>query len=1005
MLDDQQVDDGGSEQQLREDLLHHGQHRALVTPTKEELGTEFGVDKPQTAASATVERMRGGPTTANNYRHLLSSSLSSECQKKECYLKISSTEPQPSLVAATSQQQSSSPILNANGSVEDLSVDVNSECEYDINDIGHLRRQLNIKSTTTGGGATVVESQMAEKCELDSTAREAEESRHSLGGMSFVINFDADNAKVMNENIFTGNRRGTVERKASTSSEMRQKRNVINNKSGSNLDCDVRSSPQPPNIEARIRSELKPTKSIDNGDSGSKASTSSRRSRSTQLSESAVYLINRMFEDSDYHHRQCCANGPNNEPDDEVYHSYRDTHYYPSPTTTTSTGNHHHLPHHPGRQSISSSRSASPYSLPQQDSSNYVCNSSSAASTRMEYDESLSSLHSNSDSTQRSSTTTGGGGGANLIRSQTTVIQSKSSQSTRVEEKQVDSVIDDDGDLIDDDLSDTGTYTVEIDNNGQRHKTVANGEERRNSKHEMEKYEEGSDYEVEDNIDDDEEEDKLEIARRKIDELFSVYTKQTTHNEMVENARPTVNNATFTRSKRRGGSKQQQQQPSDDDGEATPASATSEEYLSSIETEAKPKKRISSELLSALKKINSKLEKTAKLGNNSLDKGKQPSASLIGRGGSTSSSKLPSITTTQSAARQPSSKAQSAPPTPLLSENRKIYSRINSKHTATGGGTSSALFSRKSSITSIGSEHHYKSDIEDHRQAAPSSPVVDRNARARSESFNSNQSGSNLRFNRAFALRRARLGMDTCGVEITEQAATKAKESQAKSQPKKPISQSFRRNDGGRFSLRAPSGTVNRGGVGGASTKQPTVVAPVRKPTSKTANISKPPSVQRVHSSYSTASSACSSNENLAKISAARQPTRKRSSANVKPSAVPVAKISHSDNEILHDGGESSCDETPLLFNRFGRSSLRASSSTTTTSSTPWLQSLKANSPSKDNWISFSLCNSVSFCRYKFRQQAYHDTRLANFQSTRSNSEKFFILFEELLVSWFTCLC
>ena len=61
---------------------------------------------------------------------------------------------------------------------------------------------------------------------------------------------------------------------------------------------------------------------------------------------------------------------------------------------------------------------------------------------------------------------------------------------------------------------------------------------------------------------------------------------------------------------------------------------------------------------------------------------------------------------------------------------------------------------------------------------------------------------SKMRFNKAFALRRARLGLETPGIPLDKKKDTnKAKPPSG--------SASFSRNDGGRFSLRAPSGGLN----------------------------------------------------------------------------------------------------------------------------------------------------------------------------------------------------
>lgn len=657
------------------------------------------------------------------------------------------------------------------------------------------------------------------------------------------------------------------------------------------------------------------------------SSGSNRRSvRGGQLSESAVYLINRMFEDSDYHLGSgCCAEGGQSYGNGPQ--SFAQGHgLYPS------------LSH----QSMSSSRSASPYSANQNASSPYICNSST--STRMEYDESLSSLHSNSDSAQRMA----------RLQSMTTVVQS--SQSTL--EKQVDSAIDEDGDLIVDDISEAGTYTVEIDDDRLRHRkksscdtdaeTMEKSENTRFNEHCIvsesvnTEYEEDADCEVEEN-EEEEEEDQLEMVGRKIDELFNVYSSRKSKEHLqlesaVISGHSPVNHSTFTRPKR-----SPLANVSTDEEEETAAHtcATSDECLPTLAASQQEKnfakKRISNELMSALKKINSKLEKTAKLGNISLEK---PKAKAV----SAPSKQMPSnLPTYSSAVAGKFSKTRSAPVTPLLSENRKIFRYNKPAAVASSQAPRLTGHRKNSSVTSTSSVD----DLDDQSSAVSADTYV----RSRSESVNSNASNnSSMRFNRAFALRRARLGMDTCGVEISEQAASKAKESQAKASPKKLVPQAFRRNDGGRFSLRTPSVQSSPS----RTTRQPTNVQSSPARQAPLVTTSRPAAQTRIQvssasksmatktrTSYSTSASVCSSAESLAPlkvpgVASSVRSLRKRSSTNATPTiSKPVA---HSDNELTHDG-ESSCEETQSLFTRFGRSSLRHSA----TSSTPWLQSLKAN--------------------------------------------------------------
>lgn len=73
---------------------------------------------------------------------------------------------------------------------------------------------------------------------------------------------------------------------------------------------------------------------------------------------------------------------------------------------------------------------------------------------------------------------------------------------------------------------------------------------------------------------------------------------------------------------------------------------------------------------------------------------------------------------------------------------------------------------------------------------------------------NSNKASS-MRFNRAFALRRAKLGMDTLGVPLNLTAERQAHHSsilESRSNPRSTPSPTFNRSDGGRFSLRYESG-------------------------------------------------------------------------------------------------------------------------------------------------------------------------------------------------------
>ena len=773
------------------------------------------------------------------------------------------------------------------------------------------------------------------------------------------------------------------------------------------------------------------------------SNTSSRSSRSSshnprpgggQLSESAVYLINRMFEDSDYHRYQCgkqqsTADGGEEQQHQQHQHEYGEhEHIYASLSSSPRSASpysanqhhHHHHPHHQHQQQQQPNQHLHA-------SSPYICNSSvCTASTRMEYDESLSSLHSTTNSDHHSGQRVRSSSGLPQSLATTVVSHQSSSPSSSQQstlEKQVDSAIDEDGDLIadDDDISEAGTYTVEIDQiDGSKHRKKTPSEEdeltaavedssvRREGHFEedscstiaepvvsaTEDYEEDADCEVEDNEEEEEEEeeDQLEIARRKIDELFNVYSSQKSKESMepIASGNNSTNNSTFTRPKRRS---RTSALSTDEDEEETAAttSATSDEclplsahYEAAVkERSAFSKKRISTELMTALKKINSKLERTVKLGKMNSPPVEEPKKRGI--------PSAPLRYTNQSQTAAPKvGKTHSAPATPLLSENRKSFRYSKAIPTA-AKPAAARVFSRKNStVTSASSVD----DFDDQSSALSTETYIQPVARGRSESVNSaasnnssanSNTNSSMRFNRAFALRRARLGMDTCGVEISESAASKAKEAQAKASPKpKPQLAAFRRNDGGRFSLRAPSATA--GASGTPRTRQPFMAkqSPVTTPstrTSSTGPVKAKPSpasvavpVSTVKSipvkaptkprtgSYSASASVCSSSENIAGFSSKltspspRTVRKLRSSTTAVSSAVSVPKAAHSDNEIILNDGESSCGEEPQpLFTRFGRSSLRSQPAT---SSTPWLQSLNASR--EGQCLAFSLIRPFS---------------------------------------------
>ena len=704
--------------------------------------------------------------------------------------------------------------------------------------------------------------------------------------------------------------------------------------------------------------------------------TNSRRSsRGAQLSESAVYLINRMFEDTDYHHRHqsghCFDDDDVNNIDATTEatiarstpqrHHHQQHHQQQQQQISMAPTSVHHYEEHArlypslSHQSMSSSRSTSTYSGSNHHPPLRQCTSSTSASTRMEYDESLSSLQSNSD---LSHPIMHPHSLANTIILQ----QSHSSQSTL--EKLVDSAIDDDEDIIADDVSEAGTYTVEIDEDGSRHKkTKSRFTDSQQSKlngkckFEMDEdspvvaptttntdYEEDADCEVDDEEEEgaeEEEEDKLEIARRKIDELFSVFSK---HNQercaAQQNSQSNVIHATYTRSKRRSHKNSTDEEVYDETSPPNTISvATSDESLPYSNEkrsvgENTSKKRISNELLNALKNINLKLEKTAKLGKSSLtDENTKKQTD------NSTKSNQQQKTNMKSQIPKPISKVHSAPNTPLLSENRRTFRFSSNNNKSKPLETASRCSSRKSSITaSINSI-----DDSDDQQVATTVNEA-KNVRARSESINSTNSNqsSSMRFNRAFALRRARLGMDTCGVEISEQAAKSAKESQRKTS----TPQQFRRNDGGRFSLRNTSAS-NSSKISSSPVRQTSNQTTRNKPwlqnrqsveTQRPKTCAKVPSANHNNVKQQTKPSrpVCSSAENLANKETNPRSLRKRTSTTSQLPSVP--KSAYSDNEIVQDG-ESSCDDFPL-FSRFGRSSLRQN---TNNSSTPWLQSLKAS--------------------------------------------------------------
>ncbi|XP_075591525.1 uncharacterized protein LOC124491807 isoform X2 [Dermatophagoides farinae] len=711
--------------------------------------------------------------------------------------------------------------------------------------------------------------------------------------------------------------------------------------------------------------------------------------RSAQLSESAVYLINRMFEHNNYqhnphHHRSNSTNshGCYDLGDDVDF----DNHHRPE--EYFDGGEHYgHIPHANNvKPSIktSATKTTKPHLIAKSPNSHSI-----------EYDDdSLSLMNSIKD---RSHTLAVQSHRSSLHRHTPKSSVSDSADTMTCMDKQL---IDSNINIVDDDgeLSDTGTYVIDIDElTGEKlrrksenvmnsKKTIHKSSTKKKSaqpKHQLADDDdeirikssdgdlgvgsgpiarcndgEGGNGETNSDEfgyeeDDDDDEDKLEVARKQIDELFSNYEKQ----KKNSSHQPLKKDATFTRSKRRSScSEVNSSSTYHNDKSCRPNqmigvqqstqlfNVIDDTVVHSKNTGDKSKKRISSELMSAFKRINSKLEKTARLGKLSLLSSSSTSCTpLVGTDNTNTNDDNHHSTKSVSAQSKLPIKCRSAPSTPLLDDR---------KHSA-NNRLCSRNINGKSRISSAIPNNEYSSSTE-------RIDNDDRQQRARSGSItSSNSASSSLRFNRAFALRRARLGMDTCGVEISEQSANKAKESQKINSSKttklsSPVS--FKRNDGGRFSLRVPGAripfnTCNQSTKG--SRKPPssstTVVPPTNRKVLKQSPVSsKIPTLK----SYSASSSVCSSIENLSNgpVKGKAKDSKSLSSIDHRNQSQRRV-IPHSDNEIQFDAECSSCDDGEILtypalpFTRFGRRSLRfMPSSGCNENSTPWLKSLSNKS-------------------------------------------------------------
>ncbi|KAH9419537.1 hypothetical protein DERP_009594 [Dermatophagoides pteronyssinus] len=773
--------------------------------------------------------------------------------------------------------------------------------------------------------------------------------------------------------------------------------------------------------------------------------------RNGQLSESAVYLINRMFEHNNnyqqnrhhhHHHRSesMSSHGCYDFSDDVDFDNHHRTDEYFGVQ-------HGHI-----LQADKVDQSAK--TLATQTTKTHV---KSMNRRSMEYDDdSLSSLNLIKDQSAKSHR-------SSLHRQNPKSIESDDVVTMiGIDQQVIDtniSVVDDE-----DELSDTGTYVIDIDElTGEKNRRKSENQNVGNSKKLIQKsptkkksaqpkqhfiddsdeiriksYEnlgveiehdvhcndgEGGnteansdefgdeeDYDEDEDLqDENDDEDKLEVARKQIDELFSNYEKHKKNSSHY----PLKKDATFTRSKRRSSCSEVNSSSTyhDDKSDlsnqmisAQPSAklfdVIDENIKHSTNIGDKSKKRISSELMSAFKRINSKLEKTARLGKLSL-LSPSSTATVVT---TTSCTPLAENTNAEnrhstksvSALSKPPLKCSSAPSTPLL-DNRKqsMNNRLHARN--------SRKSAMPSTITNNDSSSTERLDNNDSRQ------------RARSGSMTSNSSASSsLRFNRAFALRRARLGMDTCGVEISEQSANKAKESQKTTKLISPSS--FKRNDGGRFSLRVPSTRIpqntcnqfTKGSRKPPSSSTTTIASTNKKVLKQPPVSSKIPTIK----SHSASSSVCSSIENLTNGLGKGKVNNGHSLASMNHRNQSQRRvIPHSDNEIQFDAECSSCDDCetrPLLhFSRFGRRSLRCmpSSAGSNDNSTPWLKSLANKSINSNAELVFDKRNKAEIqsqpptqCSYSLFNgssiQSKHRTSSANSYRSESDSQNYISVIE-----------
>ena len=166
-----------------------------------------------------------------------------------------------------------------------------------------------------------------------------------------------------------------------------------------------------------------------------------------------------------------------------------------------------------------------------------------------------------------------------------------------------------------------------------------------------------------------------------------------------------------------------------------------------------------------------------------------------------------------------------------------VRNRQNSCSSSKSGGSNKTVDVKKGNVSigaqaSKGSPVFHRKRVESSSGARGSSESltgsIDSEVRLRSDDQSNAASSSGLKFNRAFALKRAMLGLDTRGLNITmtDEKVQKNLEKRA-SDPRNRVSMSpaFSRDDGGRFSLRV------------GSRKPPTCPStPTKKVTKKTSS-------------------------------------------------------------------------------------------------------------------------------------------------------------------------